>query len=218
MTRDSPPVVAELGRPETAAETAARKAENTRNHRARQTVNNLVYSLLATVALVVVIVLIVPRSAPVTQTNINYASVAAQGQGSEPDRLASPKLPSAWTSNSAELRTGSADGIDEWYIGLITPSQQYIGFTQGFRANDTWLAALLENSIGSGAVTIDGIRWTVYDNRTSSRDVGNVKYALATTAGQSTYVLLGTAKTAEFHTVAAALSDQIRAAASKGTR
>ena len=49
-------VVAELGRPETAEETAARKAENSRNHRSRQTVNNLVYSLLATLGIVVVIV------------------------------------------------------------------------------------------------------------------------------------------------------------------
>jgi len=212
------PIVAELGRPETPQETAARKAESSRNHRARQTVNNLVYALIATLALVAVIVLIVPRATPTEQTNVNYAAVASQGQGSEPDRLASPTLPKGWTSNSAELKTGSADSIDAWYIGLITPSQQYIGFTQGFKANDTWLANLLENTAGTGAVTIDGIKWTVYDNRHASRDVGNVEYALSTQAGDSTYVLLGTASTGEFDTVARALAAQITATSSKGNQ
>lgn len=213
----NPPVVAELGRPETAKETAARKAQNSRNHRNRQTTNNLVYSLLATLALVAIIVLFVPRSAPTTQTNVDYTSIAAQGQGSEPDALAIPRLPKSWKSNSAELHTDTADKIDSWYIGLITPSTQYIGFTQGFKANDTWLANLLENSTGSGAVTIDGIKWTVYDNRNASRDVGNAKYALTTQSGHSTYVLLGTAKTAEFDTVAKSLAAQIKSNGAKGT-
>lgn len=210
------PIVAELGRPETAQETAERKAEASRNHRSRQTINNLVYALIATLAIVAVIILIVPRATPNEQPNVDYAAVAAQGQGTEPDRLVTPKLPTDWTSNSAELKTGSADKIDAWYIGLITPSEQYIGFTQGFKANDTWLSNLLENSAGTGAVTIDGVKWTVYDNRHSSRDVGNVEYALSTQAGDSTFVLLGTAKTAEFDTVARTIASQIQHLDSKG--
>jgi hypothetical protein len=219
MTQNSkPPIVAELGRPETPQETAERKAEASRNHRARQTVNNLIYALIATLAIVAVIVLIVPRGTPTEQTNVDYAAVASQGQGTEPDRLAVPDLPKTWSANSAELKTGSADKIDAWYIGLITPSEQYIGFTQGFKANDTWLANLLENSAGTGAVTIDGVKWTVYDNRHTSRDVGNAEYALSTQAGASTFVLLGTAKTSEFDTVARSLAPQISAIESKGSK
>jgi hypothetical protein len=41
-------VVAELGRPETPEEEAARRAENSRLYRQRKTVNNLVYSLIVT--------------------------------------------------------------------------------------------------------------------------------------------------------------------------
>jgi hypothetical protein len=218
MNRNTTRIVAELGRPETPEETAARKAKDSRNHRSRQTVNNLVYSLLATLALVAVIILMVPRATPAPHVDVDYAAIAAQGQGSEPDPLATPKLPSTWTSNSAQLRTGSADNIDAWYIGFITPSEQYIGFTQGFTANDTWLSQLLENTAASGAVMIDGVNWTVYDNRDSSKDVGNVRYALTTTAGSSTYVLLGTAKTAEFDTVAHALATQIKENDTKGSQ
>jgi hypothetical protein len=214
--RTTHPIVAELGRPETPQETAQRKAEASRKHRERQTVNNLVYALIATLALVAVIVLVVPRATPTEEHNVNYAAIASQGQGTEPDKLVTPELSTAWTSNSAELKTGSADSIDAWYIGLISPSKQYIGLTQGFKANDTWLSNLLENTAGSGSVTIDGVKWTVYDNRQSSRDVGNVEYALSTVAGASTFVLLGTAKTSEFHSVARSLATQIHAIESKG--
>jgi hypothetical protein len=210
MTAAKPPaVVAELGRPETPEETAARKAETSRNHRSRQTVNNLVYSLLATLVLVAIIVLAVPRPSQGPPVNVDFAKIAAQGQGSEPDPLAAPRLPKGWASNNAQLRTATADRVDSWYIGLITPSQQYIGITQGFAANDTWLASQLSNSTADGVGTIDGVKWTIYDNRDSTRDVGDVKYALTTTAGASTFVVFGTASNAEFNTVAHALAPEI---------
>jgi hypothetical protein len=206
-------VVAELGRPETAEETAARKAENSRNHRNRQTVNNLVYSLLATLAVVVVIVLIVPRGQPAVHRNVDYTAIAAQAQGSEPDRLVTPRLPKGWTSNSAELRTKTSDGIDSWYIGLISPKTQYVGISQGFDANASWLADQVDRSLATGATTIGGVKWTIYDNRSSSvGDSGNVAYALTAAAGHSTYVVFGTAQPGEIDVVAAAVAPQLRAA------
>lgn len=211
--REKPPaVVAELGRPETPEETAARKAQNSANHRNRQTINNLVYSLIATVALVIVIVLVVPRGNPTaTQPPVDYASVAQEAQGSQADPLLVPKLPADWTSNSAELRTKTADGVDAWYIGLITPKGEYIGITQGFDANDSWVADQVDKSRIGGTRDIDGVTWDVYDNRKSSSGAGNVEYALTTNAGHSSIVVVGTADDDEFRTVAASLADQITA-------
>lgn len=210
--RTKPPaVVAELGRPETPEETAARKAQNSANHRSRQTVNNLVYSLIATVALVVVIVLVVPRGNPTSSAPaVDYASVAQQAQGSEPDRLLVPELPSDWTSNSAELRTKTADGVDAWYIGLLTPKGQYIGVIQGFGANDSWVADQVDRTRISGTRELSGVKWDVYDNRSSGSSTGNVDYALATSAGKSSVVVFGTASDDEFTTVASALAGQLR--------
>lgn len=209
--RTKPPaVVAELGRPETPEETAARKAQNSANHRSRQTVNNLVYSLIACVALVALIVLFVPRGNPTSSAPaVDYKTIAAQAQGSEPDRLLVPSLPAAWKSNNAELRTETPDKVDSWYVGLLTPKGQYIGITQGFGANDSWTAEQVNKSMIKGTRTIDGVRWDVYDNRTSSDDSGNVEYALVTTAGRSTIIVFGTASDAEFGTVAGSLADQI---------
>ncbi|ODA90690.1 hypothetical protein ATY41_09160 [Leifsonia xyli subsp. xyli] len=210
--RNKPPaVVAELGRPETPEETAARRAQNSANHRNRQTVNNLVYSLIATVTLVIVIVLAVPRGAPTASTHdVDFAAVAQQAQGSEPDPLLVPELPDSWTSNSAQFRTKTADGVDSWYIGLLTPKGEFIGVTQGFEANESWMAGQVNRSRIAGTRDIDGVRWDVYDNRTSGADTGNVAYALTTTAGKSSIVVFGTAGDAEFQTVAAALAGQIR--------
>lgn len=210
--RDKPPaVVAELGRPETPEETAARKAQNSANHRNRQTINNLVYSLLATLAIVAVIVLIVPRGNPsATKPAVDYASIAQQAQGSEPDALLVPKLPADWKSNNAELRTKTSDKVDSWYIGLITPKQQFVGITQGFGANDSWVSDQVNKSRIKDTRVIDGVRWDVYDNRTSGSDDGNVEYALVTSSGDSTIIVFGTAEDAEFRTVASSLAGRIR--------
>jgi hypothetical protein len=203
-------VVAELGRPETPAETAARKAEASRLHRQRQTVNNLVYSLLATLGIVVVIVLIVPRNDPgIVGKPVNWHSIAAQGAGTEPDALLAPDLPKGWRANAAELRTGGAAGIDDWHIGFIAPDKQYIGLDQGFKADDTWVVTELDSIRATGSKTIDGVKWVVYDNRATLAKDDNTTYGLETEFGSSKVVLAGTASPKEFETVARALSSQM---------
>lgn len=209
MARIEHPVVAELGRPETARETASRKAQASADHRRHQTVNNLVYSLLATVALVVVIVLMVPRASPAPTKSVDYAQIAKQGSGVEPDPLLVPSVPKTWTSNSAQLRQETDDHVDAWYIGLITPSQQYIGVLQGFDANATWLSTQVANTRSVGTATLDGITWNIYDNRDTSRDVGDAKYALVTKQGASTVVLYGTASNDDFKELADSVSKQL---------
>ena len=216
MARDEHPIVAELGRPETASETAARKAQSSADHRRRQTVNNLVYSLLATVAVVAVIVLMAPAAKPAPTPNVNYSQIAAQGKGVEPDPLITPKLPKTWKSNSAQLQQETSDQVDEWYIGLITPSNQYIGLAQGFKANDTWLAQQVADSHSIGSTVIHGITWKIYDNRSASRDVGDARYALSTQQGKSTVVLYGTGSMPEFTTLARSVSSQLAADAKDG--
>jgi hypothetical protein len=203
-------IVAELGRPETAQETAARKAEASRLYRARKTVNNLVYSLLATLGVVLIVVLIVPRNDPgVVGKPVDWHSIASQGQGAEADPLLSPDLPAHWKANAAQLRTGASDGIDIWHIGFITPSQQYVGLDQGFHANDTWVATQLESVRATGSTTIGGVTWVVYDNRQGQSQSKNITYGLVATHGTSTVVLSGTAKPSEFETVARALAPQL---------
>jgi hypothetical protein len=211
MAERPPRVVAELGRPETPEETAARKAENSLKHRQRQTLKNLVLALGASLLVVLVIVLLVPRSDAPLDRDVDVQSIAEQAQIASDDQLAVPTLPEGWRANAAELRTSSVDDVTAWYVGYLTPSDEYLGMYQGIEANPTWVAGLLARTPATGTTTIDGVEWTVYDNRQTSVEVGNAKYGLTTEAGDSTFVLLGTATPDEFETLATALVPTIRA-------
>ena len=200
-------IVAELGRPETADETAARKAENSRAHRANQTTRNLILALIASLGLVLLVVLVVVRPGTNLVKPVNYETVAVQAQPGVSETLAAPHLSTGWSSNDAELKTDSGKTVD-WYVGLITPKQQFIAIEQGIATSDTWFGSLLGNAQATGHVTIDGVRWTVYNQRTA-QGVGNFPYSLTATIGKSHVVLHGSAGDAEFHVLATAVASQL---------
>ncbi len=202
------PVVAELGRPETPEETAARKAENSRAHRANQTTRNLILALLASLAIVLFTVLVVVRPETNLVKPVNYRTVATQAQKSVTETLAAPNLPADWRSNDAELKTGSGKTVT-WYIGLITPSQQFVAVEQGIHTSDTWFGSLIGKSPATGHVTIAGIRWTIYDQRAAS-GTGNFPYSLTGTIGASHFVLHGSASDSEFQVLARAIAAQLK--------
>lgn len=200
-------IVAELGRPETPEETAARTAAGSRKHRANQTLFNLVLALAASLGIVLFLVLVVVRPTMDSTPHVDYQKLAADAQPTVSAPLASPSLPKSWSANAARVKTG-ADGVVTWYIGFITPAPQYIGLIQGIEANPTWVTAQLNNARSTGTETIAGLEWAVYDQRTS-KDSGNDAYALVTTIDGSSLVLHGSADTAEFRTLAAALAVQL---------
>lgn len=206
-----PKIVAELGRPETPAETAARKAENSRLYKSRKTINNLVYSLLVTVGLVAVIYFLVPRADGEPNWQVDYVAQSEIASKSLGESLLVPAMPEQWRANAAELRNATNGQVTSWYIGFITPSDKFIAFNEAFDANETWVANELKDYPTTGTVTIDGQQWTVYDNR-SMNDAGNVEYAMVTTLGRSTVVLYGTADDAEFEQLATSITADLRSA------
>ena len=185
-----------------ADEVAAIKAANSRAHRAAQTTRNLVWALLATLAVVLFLVFVVVRPNPAPPAPIDYHTIAQQAQADIDAPIASPVLPDGWTANDAELRASGE--IDVWYIGLITPDAQFIALNQGVNANATWVDNLLARVTPTGTTVIDGVTWTTYDHRDAT-DPGNLAYALVTEHAESTYVLYGTATDSEFETLATAI-------------
>lgn len=204
--RKQPPIVAELGRPETPEETAARKAEASRRHRSNQTLLNLVVALVASLAIVLFLVVVVVRPDPGPPEAVDYAAVAAEAQGGADQPLIVPVLPGDWSANDARFDTVS--GVLTWYVGFITPDRQFIGLNQGVDANPTWQAAVLDDAVETGSTTIDGITWTVYDRR-SDDDPGNFAYSMSTTVESGTIVLHGTASDAEFEALATAVAAEV---------
>lgn len=205
------PIVAELGRAETAQEVADRRATASAAHRNNQTLLNLVIALGASLLIVFVIVVVVVRPDQAGPPKaVNWVSVAKDAQQSVSTKLVVPRLPTGWSANRAEWvdAKSASDGIASWQIGFITPSTQYIGLVQGIKADATWVSTQLQQKKSTGDASFGGVRWQVYDRRTVS-DPGNLAYALVTTVGDSTVLLAGTASDAEFATLATEISGEL---------
>ena len=154
---------------------------------------------MASLAIVLFLVVVVVRPAPTAAPAIEYATIAAEAQGSANDTLVAPKLPDGWSANAA--RFGTRSEVPTWYIGFITPTTQFIALNQGVEANPTWQGAILEGAEQTGTTRIDGVTWQVFDQR-DGENPGNFAYALAATIGVSTIVLHGTGSDSEFDTLA----------------
>lgn len=171
-------------------------------------VGNLVSSLIATLALVFVIVLMVPRAEAPAAVNVDFLSLAHQAQETTTVPLAVPHVPSDWRSNVAELRTNTDSDTRTWFIGFIPPSGDFIALSQSIDAKPP---TIIEESDSepTGTTTIAGVEWVTYNNHNRPGDHGNVHYALATQTKQSSFVLYGTASESDFETLAIELQPTI---------
>lgn len=189
-------IVAELGRPETPEETAAREAERSRTYRAAKTFPNLVWALIFSLLAMLVIVFLVPRSNQPVERNINVAEVAAQSQAVTEVPLVAPTVASSWKANSADIREG-ADGVLEWSAGYIVPgpsgeAAEFVGFSQGIKANPTWMLERTGKRQPTGEIDHAGLHWQEYDyTKLSEQEAGNSRYALSTERDGSTIVVYG---------------------------
>lgn len=206
-TQKPPTVVAELGRPETAAETAARKANDSRLYRQRKTVNNLVFSLLVTVGAVILIVLMVPRGVGGFEDHsVDVATIAADTSASIDRALVVPGVPEDWKAKQAQLRTDGS--ITAWYIGYTTGNGAYAAVIQAFESgggavNERWIAEQLEAQTATGSERIGGINWTVYDHPERSPDGANMIFGLEGAVDDTALLVFGTDTPEVLRTLAA---------------
>lgn len=204
MTDPGGRIVAELGRPETPQETADRKARDRVLRRSRQNFRNLIASLAACLAAVVLIVLLVPRGNGVQQPAIDVRAAATQYGDTAGQPLVAPKVPASWKSNAAQLRgTGDASS---WYVGYVIDGTGYAGLTEGLPGDSTLLATTLDDAKATGTTTIGGLPWRVYDRRSLGTDTGNVAYGLATKIGTVVVAVYGTASAADVRSLAAGVA------------
>lgn len=113
-------------------------------HRAKQTVINLVLALVATLGIVLVTVLVVPRDDSNRIKPIDYLAAAVAAEESSKLNIAAPaNLPEGWWANQAKWSETAADGVKVWKVGFVGPENQYVGVTQAFDVNPTWVALQL---------------------------------------------------------------------------
>lgn len=194
VKKKRPNIVAELGRPETPSETAARKAEGSRLYKERKTVNNLVFSLLVTVGLVAVIYLMVPRAeGNFPDRSVDVAQIAEQ---SGADRgLAVPNVPDTWKAKQATLV--NIEGVRVWQVHYTTENEAYASVVQAYRTDGEpvsheWITEKLESLTSNGSEQLGGISWDVYDYPERKPDSVNVRFALEGTINGDTVLVYGT--------------------------
>lgn len=203
------PIVAELGRPETPAETAARKAASSKAYRSSQTVRSLVAALIATLAIVAVIVFAVPRGEPATTEDIDVAGIAADVESTVGSPVIVPELGSFWRVNAAGLTSGAPI---VWDVTLAPAAQNERGFiklAQAFGTDASWAPQRLNGTAPTDTTTIDGVEWDVYD----LGDAGakqNITYAIGTQAGDDYLLLYGSRSAESTAELAESLLPQIR--------
>lgn len=199
-------VVAELGRPETPEETANRKAEFSRRYRSSKTFSGLIAAVLATLAIMAVVVLGVPRGTPPAAPEIDVSAEASALQDSLGRPVVSPSLPDEWRVNGARVE---GEGVDAWTV-IYAPSDQagFVRLAQGFDAGETWVAEVLGGARATGTIEVGGVVWDEYAI-SDSTGAGNVSYALAAIAGPDRFLASGSQSADAVRTAAAALAPEI---------
>ena len=175
-------------------------SESAAQRRANQTVRNLILSMLATLGVVLLIVLGVPRDDSNRIQQVDYQQIAQEAQPAVSQQLIAPAIPSDWWSNAARLE--SSFGVDTWYIGFVTPDNQYIGLSQAFEANPSWEALTLQGNWLETEVEIAGKTWEVWPTLSPSTPPGTKEYAMLHRFGNSAVVIYGTAAQADFVSLA----------------
>ena len=210
--RKTPVIVAELGRPETARETATRKAEASRLYRQRKTVNNLVFSLLVTLGVVVLIVLFTPQGANLWKNpSIDVTKAAAEASPTAGQQLVAPAVPEGWHAKQAQLRGGTGK-VSYWYLGYTTADESYAAVAQAFTSDgsavdESWAVEQLESQVATGTEQIGGLTWTVYDHSDRSADNTNARFGLQTQIGTTTFVVYGTDTPEAIRSLATAVAE-----------
>lgn len=200
-------IVAELGRPETPAETAARKAASSKAYRSSQTVRNLVAALAVTLAVVAVIILGVPRGEPVEPESIDVAGIAAGVESTMESPAIVPEVGEFWRVNDAELQSGATV---VWEVTLAPAADDERGFVkvaQAFDADASWAPQRLNGTAPTDSTRIGGLDWDVY--RLGDGDA-NITYAIGTQAGDDYVLLYGSRSADSTAELAESLIPQIR--------
>jgi len=204
----TPRVVAELGRPETPDEAASRKAESSRVYRASQNTRNLIAALLATLAVVAVIIFAVPRGELPPAEPIDVAAVAQSIEDAEGRTVIVPEVPEEWIVNRASVE---GEATSAWTIVYVPDKEAgFLRVAQGFDADPAWTSRVLSGATVDGTVTVEDVEWDRYSIPNPER-AGNISAALSTEAGDDTILIYGSTDEDTLELAAASLAEQVLA-------
>ena len=131
---------------------------------------NLVYSLLAVLAMVAVLVAIVPRPDSLGGPPVPIGQKAAQVKAETGWPIVTPQgLPASWVPTSVRY-VPVTGGFQTWHVGYRTPSGTFVAVEQTQGANREWIAAQTNRAPRTGTVEVAGRTWEKYVRDTKTQN------------------------------------------------
>jgi len=177
----------------------ARVREERASKRLRQTVRDMVVSMLVVTGGVLLLVAPWNRSAPDPVHVIDPTSVVDGARSAEPWPVLAPVgLPSTWRSTNARIST-AGDGQDVVHLGWLTPSTTSAAIDQSATKELTFVREVTVDAQPAGSAQIDGATWQKLETTDGKRR------AFVREADGATYVVSGGASWADLTTFADSL-------------
>ena len=167
--------------------------------RGKQTVGDMVRSLLVVLVLVFVVVALNARDDSSDELRpLDYSGELAQARDTASYEVLAPiGLPDTWVPTSA--RAGRTGDAVTWHLGLVTPAGDYAGLEQSDGDPEAVVADVADDGTAAGTVTISGLRWRKVDGGRPE------KHALVLEGEAVTTVVAGGASWAELAVLARSL-------------
>lgn len=152
--------------------------------------SNMIRSMLVVGALVLLLVLMVPRVSSVGGPPVDVHKTALEvKQETGWPIVEAVDLPEGWSETSARY-VRSSDGRRTWHAGYQTPGGRYAAVEQTKDATDFWVRTQTNRAPAMGRREIDGATWTWY---VRDQKIQNSLVNRATEAGAMTTLVTGTA-------------------------
>ncbi len=186
-------------------------SDSAARHRARQTIINLCLALAACIALVVTIVLIVPRDDSNRIKAVDYATISRTAKATYKFNIITINPPANWWCNSAAFNLAPIDAVQTFKAGFVGSDVKYIGYTQAFETNPTWLALKLNGKVLTGEYSSGKYTWQIYKSVVQNNPAKTMDYMMVLNNQKNEHVFLyGVAETKEFETFANEIEDRLR--------
>ena len=177
----------------------ARIREERASKRLRQTVRDMVISMLVVSGAVVLLAAPWNRSTPDPVRVVDPTTVVQGARAAEPWPVLAPQgLPSTWRCTNARISTAS-DGQDVVHLGYLTPSTTSAALDQSATKQLTFVREITLDGQPVGTAQIDGVTWQKLETSDGKRR------AYLREADGATYVVSGGASWADLTTFADSL-------------
>lgn len=165
--------------------------------------------------MVALVVIAVPRDESNRIKEVNYSATVDQARASSGLPLIKITPLESWWSNLAQLNTASADAVVNFKAGFVGSDVKYIGYTQAFEGNPTWLAFQLAGSTITGSYEYGGFKWDIYQSVIKNDPQKTMDYIMVLNYKDNDYILLyGIADKSEYEAFANEIVDRLRQASS----